>query len=70
VTEEHLIEILKQALIGEVATPVGRINLTFGVIAVVMVVLLLMNSAIEQIGDFVLKLRAAHIRTSPSVSMR
>jgi len=56
VTEEHLIEILKQALIGEVATPVGRINLTFGVIAVVMVVLLLMNSAIEQIGDFVLKL--------------
>jgi hypothetical protein len=40
------------------------------VIAVVMVVLLLMNSAIEQIGDFVLKLRAAHIRTSPSVSMR
>jgi hypothetical protein len=53
---EPIIDIAKQALRGEMATPIGRINLVFGVIAVVMVVLLWTGSAIEQIGEFILKL--------------
>jgi hypothetical protein len=55
-SDEPLIQILKQALEGETTSPIGRINLAFGVIAVVMIVLLWMDSALEQVGDFLLRL--------------
>jgi hypothetical protein len=53
---EPIVDIAKQALRGELETTIGRINLVFGVIAAVMVVLLWTASAIEQIGEFILKL--------------
>jgi hypothetical protein len=54
--EELLFKLLKQALLGEVATTIGRINLVFGAIAVAMMIALLADSAIEKIGDFLLRL--------------
>lgn len=53
---KELFELLSQALRGEISTPIGQINLTFGIIAVGMVVALLTGHAIERIGDFVLRL--------------
>jgi hypothetical protein len=53
---EPIVDFAKQALRGELETTIGRINLVFGVIAAVMVVLLWTASAIEQIGEFILKL--------------
>ena len=54
--DEGIIEILKQALAGEVGTTIGRINLIFGVLAVLMVFCLYAGSAIEAIGDVLLRL--------------
>jgi amino acid transporter len=53
---KELFELLSQALRGEISTPVGQINLAFGVIVVGMVVALLTGHAIEHIGDFILRL--------------
>ncbi|HTW24193.1 MAG TPA: hypothetical protein VMD78_11365 [Candidatus Baltobacteraceae bacterium] len=53
---KELFELLSQALRGELATTVGRVNFGFGVILVGMVVALLTGHSIEYIGDFVLRL--------------
>jgi len=67
---KELFELLSQALRGEVATPVGRINLIFGVILVAMVVALLTDHAIERIGDFVLRLLGRRPRPRESTDTK
>jgi hypothetical protein len=53
---KELFELLSQALRGEISTPVGQINLSFGIILVGMVVALVAGHEIEYIGDFILRL--------------
>lgn len=53
---EEFLKLLQHALDGELSTGIGRINLVFGVLVAGMVVLLYAGSAIEEIGEFVLRL--------------
>ena len=53
---EQFFDLLRKALLSEANTTLGRINLVFGVIAVGMVILLQADSAVEKIGDFILRL--------------
>lgn len=53
---EKWIDFFRQALTAEGSTTLGRINLTFGVVAAVLVLLLWTGHAIESIGEFILRL--------------
>jgi uncharacterized protein YggT (Ycf19 family) len=52
---KELFELLIEALKAEVSSPVGRINLVFGIIAVAMVVALVAGHTFEWLTDFLLR---------------